>query len=107
MAESTEAATASATAAALGHMSLRKTGRPFFALAKGSVVMSTSRLPASAYATTSGGEARKFILISGCTRPSKFRLPESTEQAIRSPALTASEMAGLRGPELPMHVVQP
>jgi hypothetical protein len=48
MAESTEAATASATAAALGHKSLRKTGRPLLPLARGSVVMSMSRLPASA-----------------------------------------------------------
>ena len=100
-------APSAATSAALGQMSLRYTGLPSLPLPSGSVVMSMSRLPASAYATTSGGEARKFILISGCTRPSKLRLPESTEQATTSPALTASEISGFSGPELPMQVVQP
>src|SRR6202161_29631 len=97
MAESTEAPTVCATSAALGQMSLRYTGLPFLSLPRGSVVMSISRFPASAYATTSGGEARKFILISGCTRPSKLRFPESTEHATTSPVLTASDMAGVGG----------
>ena len=44
---------------------------------------------------------------SGCTRPSKLRLPESTAQAMTSPALTAAEISGFSGPELPMQVVQP
>ena len=64
-------------------------------------------VPASAYATTSGGEARKFIFTSGCTRPSKLRLPESTEVATISPALMPAEISGFSGPELPMQVVQP
>ena len=66
-----------------------------------------SVVPASAKATTSGGEARKFIFTSGCTRPSKLRLPDSTEVAITSPCFTAAEISGLRGPELPMQVMQP
>ena len=44
---------------------------------------------------------------SACTRPSKFRLPESTEQATRSPSATAWEICAGRGPEFPMQVVQP
>src|SRR5208282_1964160 len=107
MLESTEPAIASATSAALGQMSLRYTGLPSRPFPSGSVVMSIFRLPASAYATTSGGEARKFILISGCTRPSKLRLPDSTEHAITSAASTASVVPGLRGPELAMQVGQP
>src|SRR5271167_1324098 len=107
MAESTDAAIAAATSAALGQISLRYTGLPSRPFPSGSVLTSISRLPASAYATTNGGEARKFIFISGCTRPSKLRLPDSTEHAMTSAALTASEISGLRGPELPMQVVQP
>jgi hypothetical protein len=34
-------------------------------------------------------------------------LPESTEQAVMSPALTPAEISGFSGPELPMQVVQP
>ena len=44
---------------------------------------------------------------SACTRPSKFLLPESTEQATRSPSATACEMCSGKGPEFPMQVVQP
>src|SRR3954447_25826968 len=40
-------------------------------------------------------------------RPSKLRLPDSTEQTARSPLVTASEISGGSGPELPMQVVQP
>ena len=45
--------------------------------------------------------------ICALMRPSKLRLPESTEQTTRSPSLTASETSGGSGPELPMQVVQP
>ena len=41
-------------------------------------------LPAIAYATTSGGDARKFIFTCGWMRPSKLRLPDSTEHATTS-----------------------
>src|SRR5438874_560540 len=77
------------TSASLGQMSLRYTGLPSLPVPSGSVVRSTSRVPASAYATTSGGEARKFMRVSGCTRPSKLRLPDSTEQAVKAGDLTA------------------
>jgi hypothetical protein len=40
-------------------------------------------------------------------RPSKFRLPESTDTTARSPSLTAALTSGMSGPELPMQVVQP
>src|SRR4051812_50021749 len=40
-------------------------------------------------------------------RPSKLRLPLSTEQTARSPSLTAAEISSGSGPELPMHVVHP
>ena len=44
---------------------------------------------------------------SGLMRPSKLRLPDSTETTTRSASLTASEISSGSGPELPMHVVQP
>src|SRR5437588_7860129 len=40
-------------------------------------------------------------------RPSKLRFPDSTETTARSWSCTACEIASGRGPELPMHVVQP
>ena len=42
---------------------------------------------------------------SGCTRPSKLRLPESTAQAVRSPAFTAAEISGFSGPRVADAVV--
>jgi hypothetical protein len=40
-------------------------------------------------------------------RPSKLRLPLSTEHTARSASLTAALISSGSGPELPMHVVQP
>src|SRR5437764_4837722 len=40
-------------------------------------------------------------------RPSKLRLPESTDTTARSASPTACEMASGSGPEFPMQVVQP
>src|SRR5215212_6667905 len=40
-------------------------------------------------------------------RPSKLRLPDSTETTARSPCSIAAETSSGSGPELPMHVVQP
>src|SRR5687767_8708265 len=40
-------------------------------------------------------------------RPSKLRLPESTEQTTRSLSLIAFEISSGSGPEFPMQVVQP
>jgi len=54
-----------------------------------------------------GGEVRKFILVSGWIRPSKLRLPDSTEHTVKSCSFTAALTAGMSGPEFPMHVVQP
>jgi hypothetical protein len=45
--------------------------------------------------------------VSGLTRPSKLRLPESTDATTSSLLLTASEISSGNGPELPMQVVQP
>src|SRR4029450_2220194 len=44
---------------------------------------------------------------SGLMRPSKLRLPLSTEATTRSCSSTVREISGARGPELPMQVVQP
>ena len=52
------AAMTSSISLALGQMSARKTGWPSEPVPSGSVVMSRSIVPASAYATTRGGEAR-------------------------------------------------
>lgn len=41
-------------------------------------------VPARAYATTRGGEARQLALVNGWTRPSKLRFPESTAAATMS-----------------------
>ena len=46
------------TSCALGQMSARNTGWPSLPVPSGSVVRSRSIVPARAYATTSGGEAR-------------------------------------------------
>ncbi|MNN42046.1 hypothetical protein D3C81_1561980 [compost metagenome] len=99
--------TAAATSASLGQMSLRYTGWPSLLVPSGSRVRSMRVVPARAKATTKGGEASQLALTCGCTRPSKLRLPDSTELTIRSLALTQSAMAGGSGPELPMQVVQP
>ncbi len=40
-------------------------------------------------------------------RPSKLRLPESTETTARSSSPTTFEISSGSGPELPMQVVQP
>ncbi len=69
--------------------------------------MSIRVVPARANATTSGGEASQLALTIGCTRPSKLRLPESTEETIRSLSVIVWPIASGRGPELPMQVVQP
>ena len=63
--------------------------------------------PASAYATTSGGEARYAARASGWTRPSKLRLPDSTAATTSSSASIARATGSSSGPLLPMHVVQP
>ena len=44
---------------------------------------------------------------SGLMRPSKLRLPDSTETTDRSASAMASEMGSSSGPLLPMQVVQP
>src|SRR5215208_10598 len=40
-------------------------------------------------------------------RPSKLRLPDSTEQTLRSLSLITLEISSGSGPEFPMQVVQP
>jgi len=90
----------------VGQMSFRYTG-PSLPVPTGSVVRSRSTVPAIAYATTSGGEARKFALRLGWIRASKLRLPESTAAQTRSLPVIASLISGVRSPALPMHVVQP
>ena len=90
-----------------GQTSRKKTGLPSLPVPRGSLYRSSFMLPAMAYATTSGGDAKKFILTCGWMRPSKLRLPESTEQATTSLFCSAVAISSGNGPELPMHVVQP
>ena len=45
--------------------------------------------------------------MSGLIRPSKLRLPDSTDTTARSASFTPAEISSCSGPELPMHVVQP
>ncbi len=45
--------------------------------------------------------------MSGLMRPSKLRLPDSTDTTARSPSLTAALTSSGSGPLLPMQVVQP
>src|SRR3954453_14122469 len=103
MSACTACSTTSATSCEVGQTSCRCTSLP----GNGSLYGSQSIVPASAYATTSGGDAREFILTSGLMRPSKLRLPLNTETTARSCSLTASEISSGSGPELPMQVVQP
>ena len=91
----------------VGHKSRKYTSRPVLSLAMGSVVRSMSTRPASANATTSGGDIRKLALTLEWTRASKLRLPLSTLAATRSFLTTASSIGAGSGPELPMQVVQP
>ena len=100
------APTASTISSGAGQRSRRWTG-PSGPVPIGSVVRSTSTRPASAYATTSGGEARYDARTCGWMRPSKLRLPDSTATTLRSPSSTAEATSSISGPELPMHVVQP
>src|SRR5271166_78231 len=58
IASATHRATVSLISAELGQMSRRYTGAPELSRPSGSPYRSISILPASAYATTSGGEAR-------------------------------------------------
>src|SRR6266853_3152625 len=90
-----------------GQMSPIHTSSPFLPLPRGSVIRSFSTVPARAYVTTSGGEARKFARRLAWMRASKLRLPESTAAHTRSFWAIASSMVVFSGPELPMQVVQP
>src|SRR5574338_132916 len=69
--------------------------------------MSIFTVPARPNATTSGGDIRKFALMFAWMRASKLRLPDNTAAATTSCRTIVSSNRGSRGPELPMHVVQP
>ncbi len=88
-------------------MSASMTGVPSAAVPSGSVVRSMSTRPASANATTSGGDARYDARTRGWIRPSKLRLPDRTAATTSWSASTAAAIGSSSGPELPMHVVQP
>ena len=64
-------------------------------------------LPASAKATTNGGEARKFAFTSWWTMPSKFLLPDRAEQTVKFLLFISSDTHSSNGPEFPIQVVQP
>ena len=63
--------------------------------------------PASAYATTNGGEARKLALTSWWTLPSKFLFQDNTEQTVKLFVFISLEIHSSKGPEFPIQVVQP
>jgi len=96
----------SATSRGVGQISERKTGRPFRSTPSGSVVRSRSISPASAYATTSGGEARKFIFTCGsrALEVPVAREDRGDDEVARPHGLR--DLVG-SGPLLPMQVVQP
>ena len=88
-------------------MSARRDGAPSAPVPSGSVVRSMSTRPASANATTSGGEARYDARTRGWIRPSKLRLPDSTAATTSSFGLDRLRDRLVERAELPMHVVQP
>src|SRR5260370_4011202 len=108
MACCTHLCTTSLTSACEGHSSESITGLPSRDLPTGSFVKSMLTVPASAYATTSGGEPRELAFTSGWMRDSKLRLPDRTATTLTSSLTTAASISGVAsGPELPMHVVHP
>jgi hypothetical protein len=68
--------------------------------------MSKRIVPAIAYATTSGGEARKACFAYGWMRPSKLRLPDRTAVAYRSRSMISCWITGSSAPDMPLQVVQ-
>ena len=64
-------------------------------------------LPASANATTNGGDIRKFARTSWWILASKFLLPDRTAAVVRLFSLIALPTGSGRGPLFPMQVVQP
>src|ERR1700712_4687144 len=107
MPRSMQPAIVSVISALVGQMSLRYTALPSPPKPIGVVTRSSITVPLSAYATTSGGLARKLARTSGDTRPSKLRLPEITEAATMLLLLIATLIGSSTGHELPMQVVQP
>ena len=89
-----------------GHKSLKNIFFPSN-IVKGVFSKSMFTVPAIAYIITNGGEAKKLDLINGWILPSKFLLPEITLQTFKSPDSINSETFFDKGPELPIHVVQP
>src|SRR6201996_2062141 len=67
--------------------------------------MSKRIVPAIAYATTSGGDARNACFAYGWMRPSKLRLPDSTAVAYRSRSTTSFWITGSSAPDMPLHDV--
>ncbi len=49
----------------------------------------------------------QLVFTKGWIRPSKLRLPDNTAAIVKSLSLIASSIGANKGPELPIHVVQP
>ena len=96
-----------ATSSADGQMSASMTGVPSRSVPTGSVVRSMSTVPASPYATTSGGDARNDIFTCGWMRPSKLRFPLRTAATVNDSESIARATGSGSGPEFPMQVVHP
>ena len=77
-------ATIASISSSIGQMSFSVTAWPSASIPSTSFSMSKRIVPAIAYATTSGGDARNACFAYGWMRPSKLRLPDSTAVAYRS-----------------------
>ena len=64
----------------LGHTSDKNIGFLSSSKPRGFVIISSLKVPKIEYATTKGGEASQFAFTKGFTLPSKFLLPDNTEQ---------------------------
>src|SRR5450830_2131872 len=89
-----------------GQISFNWIALPSGAMPSTSFSISKRMVPAIAYATTSGGEARKACFAYGWMRPSKLRLPDKTAVAYRSRDTTSSWITGSSAPDMPLHEVQ-
>src|ERR1700761_8697036 len=98
-------ATIASISASDGQMSFSVTAWPSASIPSTSFSMSKRIVPAIAYATTSGGDARKACLAYGWIRPSKLRLPDSTAVAYRSRSTISFWITGSSAPDIPSHAV--
>src|SRR6202022_1281423 len=88
-------------------ISARKTGSESEPVPSASLEKSMSDRPASAMATTIGGEAKYDESTSGWIRPGKLRLPDRTATTDSDRSRTCWATGSFSGPEFPMQVPHP